>query len=220
MTDTKNTKNHDQEEKDTDNVETFPSAADSYDPISDMAEETIDTSGLSAEQNKLKERVVALETELANMKDKALRALADAENTRRRAEIDKSDAAKFGVTNFAKALLSVSDNLRRAIEAIPEDLATENEAVKNLLTGIEATERELLRAFETQKIEKLNPLGEKFDPNLHEVLFEMDAAGQEPGTVLQVVEVGYKIHDRLLRPARVGVAKASTDTPHNVDEIA
>ena len=88
------------------------------------------------------------------------------------------------------------------------------------MTGIEATERELLRAFETQKIEKLNPMGEKFDPNLHEVLFEMDAAGQEPGTVLQVVEVGYKIHDRLLRPARVGVAKATTETSHSVDEMA
>ncbi len=219
MTDTKNTTNHETEDQDTDNVETFPSAAESYDPIEDLIEDTIDTSSLSVDPD-LKERVVALETELADMKDKALRALAEAENTRRRAEIDKSDAAKFGVSNFAKALLSVSDNLRRAIEAIPEDLVSENEAVKNLMTGIEATERELLRAFETQKIEKLNPMGEKFDPNLHEVLFEMDAAGQEPGTVLQVVEVGYKIHDRLLRPARVGVAKATTETSHSVDEMA
>ncbi len=214
MTDTKHNETHDDQE--TENVEIFPSAADAYEAASD----TIDTSGLDDQQNPLKERIVSLESELADMKDKALRALADADNTRRRAEIDKADATKFGVSSFAKNLLSVADNLRRAIDEIPADLLQQNDTVKNLMTGIEATERELLRAFETQKIEKIDPMGEKFDPNLHEVLFEMEAAGQEAGTVLQVVEVGYKIHDRLLRPARVGVSKASTETTHNVDEMA
>lgn len=169
----------------------------------------------------LKGIIAALQTEMESMKDKSLRALADAENTRRRAEKDIADAKKYGVANFAKSLLSVADNLRRALEAVPEELKSENDVVKNLSVGVEATERELLRAFEQLGIKQINPMGEIFDPNFHEVMFEMEAAGQEPGTVMQVVEVGYQIHDRILRPARVGVAKNSGQTTGSgVDEMA
>ncbi|MBK67212.1 MAG: nucleotide exchange factor GrpE [Rickettsiales bacterium] len=169
----------------------------------------------------LKGIIAALQAEMESMKDKSLRALADAENTRRRAEKDIADAKKYGVANFAKSLLSVADNLRRALEAVPEELKSENDVVKNLSVGVEATERELLRAFEQLGIKQINPMGEIFDPNFHEVMFEMEAAGQEPGTVMQVVEVGYQIHDRILRPARVGVAKNSGQTTGSgVDEMA
>ena len=104
-------------------------------------------------------------------------------------------------------MLSVSGNLRRALDAIPEDQRNSNEQLKSIYEGVEATERELLRAFEKNGIVKIDPIGQKFDPNLHEVIFEIPSADKEAGTVLQVVELGYLIHERLLRPARVGVAK-------------
>lgn len=165
-------------------------------------------------------RIQSLEEELASMKDKALRAMAEAENTRRRAEKDREDASKYAIASFAKNLLPVADNFRRAIDAVPEDLKQDNDVIKNLMAGIEATERELQKAFALSKIEIVNPMGEIFDPNFHEVLFEMPAPGQKPGTVMQVVEVGYKIHDRILRPARVGVAKGDGSEAHEVDTVA
>lgn len=139
-----------------------------------------------------------------DMKDKMLRALAEAENTRRRAEKDRQDTAKFSVSTFAKALLPVADNLRRALDAVPMDQRTGNA----IYDGVAATERELLRALESNGIKKIEPLGQKFDPNMHEVMFEIPSGDKEPGTILQVIEAGYVIHERLLRPARVGVAKA------------
>jgi molecular chaperone GrpE len=152
-------------------------------------------------------QIEALGKEAAEAKDKMLRALADAENTRRRAERDRADAHKFAVTGFARDMLSVSGNLRRALEAIPADQRNNNEQLKTIYEGVEATERELLRVFERNGITKIEPLNQKFDPNQHEVIFEIPSADKEAGTVLQVVEPGYMIHERLLRPARVGVAK-------------
>lgn len=163
--------------------------------------------------------LTALQAENIELKDKVLRALAEAENTRRRAEKDKEDTRKFSISNFAKSLLPVLDNFRRALDSVTEEQKQENEVLSNLMIGIEATERELLKAFEQNKIEKIEPVGQQFDPNVHEVLFEMDAAGQEPGTVMQVVETGYKINDRLLRPARVGIAKGDATTS-SVDTVA
>lgn len=152
-------------------------------------------------------QIEVLGKEAAESKDKMLRALADAENTRRRAERDRVDASKFAVSGFARDLLSVSDNLRRALNAIPAEQRSSNEQLKTIYEGVEATERELLRVFEKNYIEKIDPLGQKFDPNLHEVIFQIPSTDKEDGTVLQVVEPGYMIHERLLRPARVGVAK-------------
>ncbi len=152
-------------------------------------------------------KIAELEKKLAEMKDQALRALAEAENTRRRGERERQDTAKFAVGSFAKDLLNVADNLRRALNSITPEAREKNPELKNIYVGVEATERELLRAFDTQKIKKLEPLNQKFDPNLHEVLFENDAPDKAPGTVIQVIEPGYTIHERLLRPARVGVAK-------------
>lgn len=152
--------------------------------------------------------VAALQEENAKLKDQLLRALADAENTRRRAERDKADMQKYAITGFARDLLNVADNLRRALESEPTDLGAESDSVKALVEGVEITERELLSIMERNGIRKIEPLGERFDHNYHQAMFEMDAPDQPAGTVVQLLQPGYVIHDRLLRPALVGVAKA------------
>jgi molecular chaperone GrpE len=152
-------------------------------------------------------RIAELEAEVAKYKDQALRALAEQENVRRRAQRDREDALKFATSGFAKDLVSVADNLRRAIDSVPEAQTANNELVKTLLSGVSATERELLGAFEKHGIRKIDPLGEKFDHNLHQAIFELENTGKPAGTVVQVLQAGYTIHDRLLREAMVGVAK-------------
>lgn len=152
-------------------------------------------------------RIAELEAKLKDTTDKALRALAEADNTRKRAERDRQDTAKFAVSSFARDLLTVADNLRRALQAITPEQQAENEALKNIFTGVEATERELIRALEKNGVKKLEPMDQKFNPNLHEVMFEADMPGKAPGTIIQILEPGYTIHERILRPARVGVAK-------------
>jgi molecular chaperone GrpE len=157
--------------------------------------------------------LAAAQQEAASLKDQLLRALAETENVRRRAARDKEDAAKFAMAGFAREVLSVADNLRRAVEAIPPDALEKDEALKNLYEGILATERQLDTAFEKQAIKKILPLGEKFDSNLHQAMFEVPGTDQPAGTVVQVLQAGYTLHDRLLRPAMVGVAKGQPAAP-------
>ena len=147
------------------------------------------------------------EAEIAELNDRLLRALAETENVRRRGQRDREETAKFAITGFARDVLSVADNLRRALEALPED-AGESEALSSLVGGIELTERELAAIFQRHGVEKIDPAGEKFDHNLHEAMFEIPTPDAEPGTVMQVVETGYVLNGRLLRAARVGIAKA------------
>lgn len=154
--------------------------------------------------------------EIADLKDKLLRAVAETENTRRRAQRDREDAAKYGVSNFARDVLAVADNLRRALDSVPED-QTDNEVIKTLVAGVELTENELKAAMERHGIREVNPEGEKFDHNLHQAMFEVPNTGQPDGTVVQVMQVGYTIHDRLLRPAMVGVAKGG-DKPGGAND--
>ncbi len=157
------------------------------------------------------QRVQSLEAEVSSLKDQLLRALAEAENIRRRAQREREDVSKYAVSAFAKELLSVADNLRRALEAVPADSRESDELLKNLATGVEATERQLSSAFDRVGIKKLEPLGAPFDPNFHQVMFEVENTGQGAGTVVQVLQAGYIIHGRLLREAMVGVAKRGTD---------
>jgi molecular chaperone GrpE len=145
--------------------------------------------------------------EIAQLKDQALRALAEAENTRRRAQRDREDFARYAVGPLAKDILPVADNLARALAAVPAEAMAKDEALKNLVDGIAATERQLLAAFERQNIKRIDPAGEKFDSNSHQAMFELPGSGQPAGTVVQVLQPGYVLHDRLLRPALVGVAK-------------
>src|SRR5690348_13988883 len=152
------------------------------------------------------ERVAALETEVASLKDQLLRTLAETENMRRRAQREREDTAKYAVSSFAKELVAVADNLRRAVDAVTPEQREADEALKNLLTGIEATERQLHAAFDRAGIKKMEALGETFDPNFHQVVFEVENTGKPGGTIVQVLQDGYTIHGRLLREAMVGAA--------------
>ena len=163
--------------------------------------------GMPGEETpRLEERLAAAEAEAADAKDKLLRALAETENVRRRAQREREDAAKYGASNFAKDLINVADNLRRALASVPEG-QVKDELTRTLLQGVDATERELLAAFERHGIRRIDPMGERFDHNFHQAIMEVENSGQPPGTVVQVLQPGYAMHDRLLRPAMVGVAK-------------
>lgn len=153
-------------------------------------------------------RIAELEEEIAKLKDQFLRAMAEAENVRKRSERQLAEAHKYGVANFARAVLTVADDLERAIDAVPEDQREGDGLLQTLFGGVAAVERELVKALENHHIERIDPAGEPFDPNFHEAMFEVPADDRHPnGTVAQVVQPGYRLHDRLLRPARVGVAK-------------
>ncbi len=149
----------------------------------------------------------ALKEENADLKDRLLRAAAEMENMRRRTERDKTDTAKFAVSNFARDTLTVADNIARAIAHVPEEAAEEDPALKSFLEGIQVTERELMNVMERHGISRLDPKGERFDPNKHQAMFEVDNKDVAEGTIVEVVQAGYVIADRILRPAMVGVAK-------------
>jgi len=155
-----------------------------------------------------------LEAELADTKERLLRALAETENLRRRTARDLEEAHKYAISGFARELLEVADNLSRALEAVPPRARDEIDFVKNLADGVAMTEKALLACFERHKIAKVSPeIGERFDHNRHQAMFEIATADQAPGTVAQVLQPGYTIAERLLRPALVGVAKAPATGP-------
>lgn len=164
------------------------------------------------------DRIAELDAELAAMKDQMLRALAEAENTRRRAERDRQDATKYGAVGLARDLLSVSDNLRRALEALPEDARDGDGWAKDLITGVELIEREFLDAFGKHGVVKMEPMGEPFDHNFHQAMFEMEDPEKPAGTVVQQMQPGYRLHDRLLRAAMVGVSKGGPKAEKKVEE--
>jgi molecular chaperone GrpE len=159
--------------------------------------------------------IARLEADCYELKDRLLRALAESENVRRRAERDRKDAEAYGGTRLARDLLGVHDSLARTLEATDDAM---REQAKGFVEGVELTQRELLNAFSKHKIEKVVPaMGEKFDPNRHQAMFEAPIPGAEPGTVIEVMQAGFTIADRLLRPALVGVARAA---PQPVAEMA
>nr|WP_240539863.1 nucleotide exchange factor GrpE [Salinarimonas soli] len=154
------------------------------------------------------DRLAKAEAERDEMKDRLLRTLADMENLRRRTEREVADARTYGVTAFARDTLNVADNLRRALESVPaEARAGMDGALKALVDGVELTERDLLKTLERHGVRRLEPKGQRFDPNHHQAMFEIPDATVPNGTVMQVVQAGYVIGDRVLRPAMVGVAK-------------
>lgn len=153
-------------------------------------------------------RIAELEKEHGEMKDQLLRTVAEMENLRRRTEKEVKDAKQFSVASFARDMLSVADNLRRGQEAISdEDREGAEGALKALLDGTAMTEREMLKTLEKHGVKKLNPEGEKFDPNFHQAMFEVPNPNVPNNSVIQVVQAGYVIGTRVLRPAMVGVAK-------------
>jgi len=166
-----------------------------------------------------------LEAELADAKDKLLRALAEAENVRRRASRDVENASKRAIAGFAREMVVVADNLSRALDTVDKEKLGDNDAVKSLLEGVEMTAREMQNAFARHGIKKIDPLGARFDPQHHEAMFEYEDPSKPAGSVGQVMELGYMLHDQPLRPAKVGVTKggakpgsAPTPSPQTLDE--
>lgn len=157
--------------------------------------------GVSPEQ-----LVEALNAENAVLKDQRLRAVAELENLRKRAEREVADARLYGITSFAREMLGVADNLRRALDAVPAELR-EAEGIRALFEGVDLTERDLLSRLARFGVKKLEPQGQKFDPHFHEALFEAPDPSVPSGTVVQVMEDGYAIGERVLRPAKVGVSR-------------
>jgi len=156
----------------------------------------------------LAEATDALAKEAAELKDKLLRTLAEMENLRRRTEREVADARSYGIAGFARDILAVSDNLRRALDAIGgEARESFNPAMTSFIEGVELTERELLKVLEKHGVKRFNPMGERFDPNIHQAMFEVPEPSLPAGTVIKVVQAGFMIGDRVLRPALVGVAK-------------
>jgi len=150
------------------------------------------------------------EDETAKLKDQLLRTMAELENLRKRSEREREDTAKYAVASFARDLLSVSDNLHRAIEAVPTDAPAGDPALKTLIDGVEITRSELLSCLSKHGIKKISPqAGDTFDHNAHQAMFEVDSTDHPAGAIANVMQDGYMIHDRLLRPALVGVVKKS-----------
>lgn len=149
----------------------------------------------------------------AELKDRLLRTLAEMENLRKRTDREVAESRLYGVTSFARDVLGVADNMRRALDAVPAELRASAEAgVKALIEGVDLTERELLKALEKNGIRQFSPQGEKFDPNLHQAMFEVPDPTVPAGSVVQVVQPGYMIGERILRPALVGVSKGGPKT--------
>ncbi len=182
------------------NVEEAASLEETAAPIEEPGAEAAEAIDATAE----------LEAELNETKDRLLRALAETENLRQRAARDLEDARRYAITGFARELLEVSDNLGRALESIPARAREEVEFVKTLADGVAMTQKALAACFERHRIAEVTPeLGTKFDHNRHQAMFEVETDEQAPGTIAQVLQSGYVIADRLLRPAMVGVAKAA-----------
>lgn len=174
-------------------------------PVADAAPETAE---VPAEA-----RIAELEAEIAKLKSEVLYAKAETENVRRRLEQQAEDRAKYAISNLAKDVLSVADNLRRALDSVPPTAREGNDIANTLTVGVEMTERELLNTFERYGIRMVPAHGTRFDPNLHQAMMEMEDTTQPEGTVVLVMQQGYQIHDRLLRPALVGVSKGGPKLP-------
>lgn len=145
--------------------------------------------------------------ENAELRDRLLRTMADMENLRRRTEREKTDTARYAISNFARDVLTIGDNLKRAVDHVPAEAAAQDPALKSFLEGVELTERELLNMLERHGVTRLDPVGERFDPNCHQAMYEVQNPEMPEGMVVDVMQAGYTIGDRCLRPALVAVSK-------------
>jgi len=170
--------------------------------------EGMEENSATSQPQTAEELIDALEAEKSDLQDKLLRTLAEMENLRRRTIKEITDARVYSTTNFARDMLTVADNIRRALEAAPKEVIdAADAAIKGVIDGVELTERDLLNTLERHGVRKLDPLNQKFDPNFHQAMFEVPDPSVPSGTVVQVVQTGFAIGDRVLRPAMVGVAK-------------
>jgi molecular chaperone GrpE len=177
--------------------------------LEEMADKILAESGPAPEIDPRDEEIAILKEEVSGTKDRLLRLAADMENLRKRTEREKAEATLYAATNFARDLLGVADSLSRALAAVPAgERDVIDDVMKKFLDGIELTERELLSVFQRHNIRKIEAVGQKFDPNFHQAMFEVPTAEKPVGTVMQEVQSGYAVGERCLRPALVGVAKA------------
>ena len=165
------------------------------------------------------ELIEKLNEEIMGLKDQRLRAVAELENFRKRAEKDQSDALKYGISNFAKEIITIRDNIERAQSSISDE-AKNNETIKSVIEGIDLIAQSVVSTFEKIGIKKIESLNEKFDHNLHQAMMEIENDELEPGTIVQELIPGYTLHDRLLRPAMVGVSKKPKKNEDNADKSA
>lgn len=156
-------------------------------------------------------KLAAAEEELAKLRDQWVRAVAETDNVRKRAQRDQEETAKYAITGFARDMVSVLENLKRASESISPEARAQNELMNTLATGVDMTLNELLGIFERHGIKRLDPMGEKFDHNFHQAVAQVERDDVPAGQVVHVVQAGYVIADRLLRPAMVAVSKAAGD---------
>ena len=161
--------------------------------------------------------ILKLNEEISDLKDQRLRAIAELENFRKRAEKDQSDALKYGVANFAKEIINIKDNIERAQSSISDEVKT-NEAVKSVVEGLDLIAQATVSTFEKIGIKKVESINQKFDHNLHQAMMEIEKDEMEPGTIVQEILPGYTLHDRLLRPAMVGVSKNTQENQDNKDK--
>ena len=202
-----------------------PEGSEGAENVVDMDGASVDAAapdGEAAESEPVtpEEKIAALEAELEAGREQLLRQLAETENVRRRAKREREDTIRYGASALAKDLLNVADNLQRALQSVPAEARESDETLKNLVIGVELTEKELLTALQKQGVEKIEPLGEKFSYDRHQAMFEVPGTGKPAGTVVELMQPGYMMHDRLLRPAMVGVAKGEPEAPpEGVDHV-
>ena len=178
---------------------------------SEKEEQALESPKEKEEEVSPEDLIEKLNEEISGLKDQRLRAIAELENFRKRAEKDQSDALKYGISNFAKEIINIRDNIERAQSSISEE-AKNNEAIKSVIEGIDLIAQSVVSTFEKIGIKKIESLNEKFDHNLHQAMMEIEDDDLEPGTIVQELIPGYTLHDRLLRPAMVGVSKKTKKT--------
>ena len=179
------------------------------DPETNIEEVNVDENG---DEDVSKEQTVENQNkQIKDLKDQLLRSLADGENLRKRTLKEIADAKKYSHISFVRDLVSSVDNLQRALEAVPDDKSQLSEPIKNLVIGLEIVEKEVLNTFEKHSLKQINPIGEKFDYNIHQAMFEVPTTDKDPGFVVEVSQKGYLLHDRLVRPAMVGISKKPED---------
>ena len=185
-------------------------------PTSEKEEQLSESPKEKEKEVSQEDLIEKLNEEISGLKDQRLRAIAELENFRKRAEKDQSDALKYGISNFAKEIINIRDNIERAQSSISEE-AKNNEAIKSVIEGIDLIAQSVVSTFEKIGIKKIESLNEKFDHNLHQAMMEIEDDDLEPGTIVQELIPGYTLHDRLLRPAMVGVSKKTKKNDDNAE---
>ena len=182
-----------------------------------VEDQTTDQSKIEDENNTA--TILDLEEKVLVLKDQLMRSLADGENLRKRTLKDIENSKKYSHISFVKDLVTSVDNFQRALKAVPEDKSSLPEPIKNLIVGLEIVEKEILATLEKHNVKLINPMGEKFDYNFHQAMFEVPTNEEEPGKVVEVSQKGYILHDRLVRPAMVGISKKIDENPSDQNEL-